>query len=105
LDVLKVDLGEAYAAVSVPTWVFVPPWVTARRLVLLLLRACGHVKWSWLGVIPTHVWACAASGAGMCGSAWPLEQDLYAASKLGVSDVGAGAPSDANALDGSGLIY
>jgi hypothetical protein len=37
LDVSKVDFGEAHADASAP------PWVTAP-LMVLLRRACGHVK-------------------------------------------------------------
>ena len=33
-------------------------------VVVVLLRVIGRVKWSRLGVVPVHAWACAASEVG-----------------------------------------
>ena len=41
--------------------------------VLLLLRACGRVKQSGLGVVPTHAWARVAFEAGWMRQAWMRE--------------------------------
>jgi hypothetical protein len=65
LNVSKIDLGKAHVTVAIaPSWVTMPPWVTARGY---RCCCCVHAG-AWNGV---------RSGWSLCmrGTAWPSDQD------------------------------